>query len=172
AARDVREPEAVRLAGEYDIWDKRDPDADVLQFGLRSKELTEEDWKWLLTVREPDRQDEYALGMSNVTLMKLLQDGRLLQRYQQARDKSVIEKNGFTVAFEGLTFLACNASHFNSLLFTAGIQPRHDALLGFCWRDDRWKVSLYGVPHRPDLDLSPIAAKRGGGGHRQACGFE
>jgi hypothetical protein len=35
----------------------------------------------------------------------------------------------------------------------------------------KWTVSLYGVPHRPDLDLSPIAVKHGGGGHRQACGF-
>ena len=32
-------------------------------------------------------------------------------------------------------------------------------------------VSLYGSPHRPDLDLSPIAREFGGGGHRQACGF-
>ncbi|TXH43088.1 MAG: hypothetical protein E6Q97_34725 [Desulfurellales bacterium] len=33
--RRVSEPTLIRLAGEYDIWDHRDPDAKALQFGLR-----------------------------------------------------------------------------------------------------------------------------------------
>ncbi len=36
-ARLVSEPLAVRLAGEYDIWDKRDPRAELFQHGLRSR---------------------------------------------------------------------------------------------------------------------------------------
>lgn len=48
--RSVNEPYAVQLAGEYDIWDKRNPDADVFQLGLRSKDLTAADWNELLTV--------------------------------------------------------------------------------------------------------------------------
>ena len=39
--RQVQEPYAVRLAGEYDIWDKRDPNADVFQMGLRSCDISE-----------------------------------------------------------------------------------------------------------------------------------
>jgi NTP pyrophosphatase (non-canonical NTP hydrolase) len=34
--RVVEEPELIRLAGEYDIWDLRDPNAKPLQFGLRA----------------------------------------------------------------------------------------------------------------------------------------
>ena len=34
-----------------------------------------------------------------------------------------------------------------------------------------WSVSLYHAKHRKELDLSLIAVKYGGGGHRGACGF-
>jgi hypothetical protein len=156
----VIEPMAVRLAGEYDVWDKRDPDADLFQHGLRAQELTDAIWDELLDGSRTDRVAE------------LLERGRYLQYAQQQQDASIIKRNGFTVVWEGLRFLACNASRYNSHLFTAAIQPEHEALLGFNWTGRRWRVSLYGAPLRPDLDLSGIARKYGGGGHRQACGFE
>lgn len=158
--RAVHEPLAVRLAGEYDIWDKRDPDADLFQHGLRSQALTEEDWNELL------RTDGSSLPY------KLLNQGRCVAYAKEQEDKSIIRSNGFTLQWEGLTWLACNAARYNSHLFTAGIEPKHDALLGFCLRaNGKWSVSLYGCLNKPDLDLSAIAKKHGGGGHRQACGF-
>lgn len=39
--RKVHEPLAVRLAGEYDIWDRRDPAAELFQHGLRSRDLSD-----------------------------------------------------------------------------------------------------------------------------------
>lgn len=162
-ARTVNEPLAVRLAGEYDVWDKRDPNAEVFQHGLRSQELSDEDWSFLL-------QENTYFHLALVGA--LWKQGRYVQYAKTRENESIIAKNGFTLQWEGLTFLACNASHYNSHLFTAGIKPEHEALLGFCLRaNGKWSVSLYGVPHRPDLDLSAIAAKYGGGGHRQACGF-
>lgn len=160
----VPEPFAVRLAGEYDIWDKRDDRADLFQHGLRSQELTPEVWEKLLN---SDATEGYASEVQ-----KLLYQGKGIAFAKTRENESIIGKNGFTVHWEGLTFLACNASQYNSHLFTAGIKPEHEALLGFCLRaNGKWTVSLYGVPHRPDLDLSVIAVKHGGGGHRQACGF-
>lgn len=157
--RDVEEPLAVRLAGEYDIWDKRDPDADLFQHGLRSQPLAKGEWEALL-----EDDDEF--------IERLLEQAIVVKYAKAAENESIIEKNGFTIQWEGLTFLCCNAGSYNSHLFTAGIKPEHEGLLGFCLRaNGRWTVSLYGVPHRPDVDLSGIAAKYGGGGHRQACGF-
>lgn len=170
SARKVNEPLAVRLAGEYDIWDKRDPNADLFQYGLRSQDLGENMWDLLLVLPESDADGRQDIG--TITVEALLDGGLCLAYAKGKENESIIKKNGFTVRFEGLTFLACNASHYNSLLFTAGVQPEHEGLLGFCLRaNGKWSVSLYGVPHRPDVDLSPIAAKYGGGGHRQACGF-
>jgi hypothetical protein len=157
--RAVKEPLAVRLAGEYDVWDKRDPRAELFQHGLRAKALNASDWEALL-----DRDSQMWVG-------HLLDLGRPVQFAAKQANQETIEAFGFTVRFEGLTFLACNTARYNSHLFAAGMRPQHDALMGFNWTGREWKVSLYATPNRPELDLSKIAAKYGGGGHKQACGF-
>jgi nanoRNase/pAp phosphatase (c-di-AMP/oligoRNAs hydrolase) len=43
--------------------------------------------------------------------------------------------------------------------------------MGFYYTGKDWAFSLYHAKHRTDLDLSTIAVKYGGGGHRGACGF-
>ena len=162
-ARMVVEPLAVLLAGEYDIWDKRDPRADLFQHGLRSRELDAGWWAQMLDT-EP---------AGSFPVLALLEGGQAIAYAKANENKSIIEKNGFTVQWEGLTFLCCNAGQYNSHLFEAGIRPEHDGLLGFCLRKSgRWSVSLYGVPGKPDIDFSVIARKHGGGGHKQACGFQ
>lgn len=157
--RKVREPLAVRLAGEYDIWDRRDPDAELFQHGLRSQELSENDWQKLLEV------DPAPI------VPKLLQQARIVHYAKTRENQLTIEANGFDLNWEGTSFLACNAGQYNSHLFASGVKPHHEALLGFAWRASKWSVSLYGVPNHPEKDLSVIANKYGGGGHKQACGF-
>lgn len=156
--REVSEPLAVRLAGEYDIWDKRDPDAETFQFGLRSRDLTDAEWKILLSI------DRDSLTPC------LILDGRMLQRYQREQDASVV-KRAFEVKWEGLTFLALNTARCNSLTFESAAQPIHDGLMGFYFDGQKYRVSLYHSPHHKEHDLSLIAVKYGGGGHRGACGF-
>ncbi len=163
-SREVSEPLAVRLAGEYDIWDKRDERAETFQFGLRSQELSETDWFILLT----------GDGPSIHLVDKLLAQGEMLQRYQQRNDAGVVNYRSFLMEFEGLKFLTLNTARCNSLTFAAKDVPEtgHDAICGFFWTGKTWKVSLYHARHRMDLDLSKIAVKHGGGGHKGACGFE
>lgn len=150
------EPLAVTLAGRYDVWDL---DEDVLnfQYGLKARFFDAKVFENL--VQYSDCSIE-------------IEQGKLLRYVSDQENAQIIASNGFTVHWEGLTFLACNAGRYNSQLFEAGIRPEHDGLIGFCLRaGGRWSVSLYGVPGKPDIDLSTIATKHGGGGHRQACGF-
>jgi len=159
--RKVVEPWAVRLAGEYDIWDKRDDNAELFQHGLRSEELYPNTWDALLSTSVGDEG----------TVARLLNQGRALQYARTKENASVIKEIGFTLKWEGLTFLACNAARYNSLLFTEGLTPDHDACFGFKWTGKDWSVSLYHAPGKEHHDLSKIAVKHGGGGHRGACGF-
>lgn len=184
--RKVVEPVAVRLAGEYDIWDKRDWRADILQFGLRSRELTEYDWGALLSVCRPtidELEGLIAVGHDRnliepdgtslpAVLHGLLDAGTILRRYQQRTDVSVMSRS-FIVEWEGLKLLALNTARCNSLSFAAKDKPEtgHDALMGFYYDGKGWNVSLYHAEHRKDLDLSKIAVRYSGGGHRGACGF-
>ena len=75
--------------------------------------------------------------------------------------------------WEGLNFIVLNTGRFNSLTFAALDKPEtgHDALLGYMFNGKCWTVSLYHAKHRTDIDLSLIAVKHGGGGHKGACGF-
>lgn len=158
----VDEPLAVTLAGEYDIWDKRDPDAELFQHGLRSCEV---DWQLLMEAR---------CGTGVAYVVKLLEAGKVLQFSRLKENESVIKGQGFDLEFEGHLFLACNHARCNSLLFTAGLRPEHDGCLAFKWDGGKkkWGVSLYGRPGKPDIDFSAITVRYGGGGHKQACGFE
>lgn len=159
--RRVLEPRAVRLVGEYDIWDRRDPDADLFQHGLRSRDLNDEIWRNML---QPG-----SFGDAEVIL--LLSAGEAIQYAKTKENASIIKASGFDVEFEGLKFLACNAARYNSHLFTAGVKPEHDGLLGFNWAEGQWRISLYHAEGKEHHDLSLIATKYGGGGHRGACGF-
>lgn len=184
--RKVSEPLAVRLAGEYDVFDQRDPNAALFQFGLKSRDLSAFDWSQMLSIEKPsidDLEKMAAIGLKDVmypdgtvipaTVYGLLEGGKPLQYARGVEYSEVIRQQGFTVKWEGLTFLCCNSHELDirSHLFEAGIKPEHDALLGFTFNGKSWRVSLYGVPGKPDVDLTPIAKKYKGGGHRQACGF-
>lgn len=160
-ARTVNEPLAVRLAGEYDIWDKRDPDAETFQYALRAQ------------IRIPFELLFESSERGREMTHQVLADGQAAQRYSRNVDTSICNSRTWLMEWEGLKFLCVNSARFNSLLFASKDVPEtgHDALLGFCFDGKCWTVSLYHAKHRTDLDLSEIAKKHGGGGHRGACGF-
>lgn len=159
--RQVSEPSAVRLAGEYDVFDHRDPDAITFQFGLNAAELSDGDWATLLSENKA----------ADVLVQQLLVNGRTARRYQERMDAGLVSNRSFTWRFEGLNFLCLNTARCNSLTFAAAIKPEHDALLGFYYNGRKWTVSMYHAPGREHWDLSRIAVRHGGGGHAGACGF-
>lgn len=168
------EPYAVQLAGEYDIWDHRNPDAVPFQFGLRSVKAEELDWGKLLdTTLHEEISAMHPPQTSELYAEELLKVGRAIHEYQQRTDAGICKAVSFLVDFEGLKFLAMNTTARNSQAFAAKDEPEtgHDALLKFNFTGEKWDVSLYHARHRTDLDLSKIAVKYGGGGHRGACGF-
>jgi oligoribonuclease NrnB/cAMP/cGMP phosphodiesterase (DHH superfamily) len=169
--RKVVEPYAVRLAGEYDIWDKRDPNAELFQYGLKTQPLTVDDWAEFLRV-DPPNATPLQKELSHSVVTELLEKGRALKYAREQEYKEVILCQGFDAVFAGNTYLACNSHELDirSQLFEAGIKSHHEGLLGFTWTGSEWRVSLYGIPGK-DIDHSLIAVSYGGGGHKNACGF-
>lgn len=157
----VSEPLAVRLAGEYDIWDKRDPNAELFQHGLRTIDLDEARW-WVW----------FFEHTNDNCVNDLCERGQALSFARTQENASIIKAMGFDLEWEGLKFLACNHARYNSHLFAAGLRPDHDACFGFKYSKGKWEVSLYHAPGKEHHDLSQIAVKHGGGGHRGACGFQ
>lgn len=160
--RRVIEPMAVTLVGEYDVWDHKPSNGDdvTFQFGLDS--VAEIEWDTLL---------EIDSGAARGLVAEMLLFGEAAQACYKKRDADIVTARGFDVEMDGLMFRALNTARCNSQTFEAAIKPHHDGCLAFWFDGIQFNVSLYGVPHKPDLDLSKIAVARGGGGHKQACGF-
>lgn len=162
--RRVSEPELIRLAGEYDIWDHRDPDGKALQFGLRG--LHEEKLKVLVHGQFEGCADAGTL------LRSTIENGHSIKSYCDRNNAEYAAAYSQTIQWEGMAFCALNiGQRGNSDLLAGGIKPEHDALFAWRWTGNAVLVSLYHAPGKEHLDLSKIAVRYGGGGHRGACGF-
>lgn len=159
--RSVREPLLLRLLGEWDIWDKRDPACEFVQLGLMAQDSPND------FIRE-------ALQSSfpNIRLDGLISTGKQIAVYRHNIDLR-LRSSMQRVEFGGATFIACN-TRGNSLTFRPSLDvvPDAEALLMWFRSGSICKVSLYSHPDHPDIDLSRIAIAMGGGGHKGACGFE
>lgn len=159
--RDVKEPLALTLAGEYDVWDKSDHRAEKFQFGLTALRADQFECRALLG-RGGDSQTE-----------EIVAKGEAAMDWQQSFASQVCEERSYVRKWEGRTFCVLASCHArNSMWFPQEAIPKEcDALM--CWRYDgnRVNFSLYHAPGHEEHDLSQIAVKYGGGGHRGACGF-
>ena len=167
--RTVSEPELIRLAGEYDVWDNRDPDAKALQFGLWA--LSNKDYRILVESQFAGPSEDYA-GYGTTPLVAALANGYAIKSYCDRQNAEYSAAYSQTIQWEGLTFCALNiGQRGNSDLLRGGIKPEHQACFAWRWTGDAVLVSLYHAPGHTQHDLSLIATKYGGGGHRGACGF-
>lgn len=158
--RKVSEPILITLVGEYDVWDKRDYRAELVQLGLGIL-----DFKALSTIVYYEFED----GPSDRFLESCIHTGNIIAQYVDKKNADHATHNAHVVKFEGLNFMCLNGRG-NSLSFKSVASPIYDGLMMWFYNGKICKVSLYG--NGKDIDLSKIALKYGGGGHRNACGFE
>lgn len=159
----VSEPKLIRLAGMYDVWDHRDQDGKALQFGLRA--LSDSDLSRLV-------QNQFSGEPTGVKLDDVITQGRAIKTYCDRQNDEYSAAYSQTIRWEGLTFCALNiGQRGNSDLLRGGITPEHEACFAWRWTGDAVMVSLYHVDNHTHHDLSKIAVKYGGGGHKGACGF-
>lgn len=77
-------------------------------------------------------------------------------------------KLGFETEFEGVKFFAVNLGHCNSEYFKSLPEGEYDGFMPFSFNGDLFTVSMYSKT----VDVSEIAKKYGGGGHKGASGFQ
>lgn len=153
--RTVSEPLLVRLAGEYDVWDKRDKRAETLQYGLRASGFSINDGHLLA---DDDNTDRWVYQSSQI------------EEYSKITRREVAKRMSYRTKWYGLTFCVLNGGG-SSLHFEGADMEGVDALMSWVHDGSKVKVSLYHAPGQTERDLSEIAKDMGGGGHRGACGF-
>lgn len=157
--RRVVEPYAVQLLGEHDIWNHTNPETTPFQYAMQGEKSP--DWELLLTGSSENRPD---------AIYPLIVKGAAIQDYLAVTEAQLANEAGYDADFEGLKFRVLNTPKKGSMQFDASIKDHHDGCLRYYWNGETWSCSLYGVAHKKNADLSIIAKKYGGGGHKQACG--
>lgn len=151
-------PRIVKLLGDYDVWKfKYGSDTRHLQSGIRL--LDTDPWlpKWV---------EWFCNGDAAVGWM--IENGIIATQYRDNYYAGLIKAWSFQAEFEGHSAVCCNAGSVSSDLFDTA--PESDLMMPFVFDGRQWTVSIY--TRYPDIDCSKLAAKYGGGGHRQAAGFQ
>jgi len=157
--RDI--PYAVALLAEYDVGDHSNPDTLPFQYGLRIENTLPESNIWSVLLEE-----EYTVSSVNNTL----EDGKAIIAYNSQSDERYARRTYFVTLFEGYSCVAINKALTNSLLFES-IKFDKDIMIAFCWngKNSCWVVTLY--TDKEEIDVSVLAKRHGGGGHKGAAGF-
>jgi len=157
-------PFAVELIGAADTWQKDRPDWESMVNPFCMTLLTE---NWAITYSEWRH-----LFQDDTTVTWLANDGRLMLRCVNRMQAALIKQQAFTFDFEGYRFLTVIGGEKGSHRFKSIWDPtKYDGMMVIQFiNGNLWKYSLYADDS--DMDMSDIAKKYGGGGHKGAAGFQ
>lgn len=148
-------PLALKNIEDRDLWKFQLPQTKEVVAALYSYEMTFEIWDEL---------------MQNHNIAKLYSEGLTLERKFNKDCKSLVEYMTRSVKFEGYTVPLINVPHMYS-----------SEVGNILAKNNLFSISYYDTPeHRKfslrstdeGVDVSEIAIKYGGGGHRNAAGFK
>jgi oligoribonuclease NrnB/cAMP/cGMP phosphodiesterase (DHH superfamily) len=153
-------PTIVKMLGRYDVWDFSEYGSiplNALQVGIKlwDHHPKSANWKgWLA---------------SNTKVEEISTQGEAILRFRESTYAGYIQNFAFHTTFENYKAVCCNAPEFRNQLFDSVDPTTYDIMVPFSFNGKTWKVSLYTT--NPAIDVSEIAKKYGGGGHKQAAGF-
>ena len=152
-------PLAVHLIGDYDKWALEMPWSLEFHLGLQiyPTRPLEAIWADLLV---SDCDDSLAL------VQKIIDEGITCRKFRDAMCDDYCAAWGWETIFEGTRCFAQGIYRFGSTAF-GDLIKKYVICLSYEFLGDRWIVGLYSIY----VDVSEIAKKYGGGGHKGAAGF-
>lgn len=150
-------PIFCKLIGDRDVWTwKYGNDTKFFCLGMDGCENEPYDEIWM------------NLFNFNKLTYDIIKDGSIMQRYKESYAKDYVTSKAFETSFEGYNVLAMNVAIAGSDWFDSINKSQYDILMVFSTGTGRyWSYSLYS----DTVDVSEIAKKYGGGGHKGAAGF-
>jgi oligoribonuclease NrnB/cAMP/cGMP phosphodiesterase (DHH superfamily) len=154
-------PQAVTLIGDRDIWQMAYPETRAFSEGLFQERIDPTN----------DRLWEPLLDDEAERVRRLIERGRVLYDARLKSIKDVVSHYGFVTSFEGHRTMVVNHrgnGDMGEFIRKAGYE------LAYCYVEAvrngilQTVVTLYS----DQIDVSEIARKFGGGGHRGAAGFQ
>ena len=146
-------PDIVRYCADRDMWRWREPDSRAYNAGLRTYPHDLNVWNDLARFSGTK---------------KLIQEGTAILKYQQSLiDQHV--KRAVPVTIDGHSGYGCECTCLDLVSEIAG-ELATRAKFGVTWHQ-KGNNYIYSLRSRGDFDVSEVARRLGGGGHRNAAGF-
>ena len=170
-------PQFISLLGRYDIWDQSDKNKwnrRILPFHY-GMELNKtfpafddgfEIWDRLIGMV----QDHHFRDLDE-WIDDTMYKGKIAKKAVESLYHSGLSSVYHEVEFEGMRAIVANTFIKSTQFFESKYNPEiHDVMVAWSWNGkyDEYGVGIYTTK---DIDLSLIAKKYGGGGHKQASGF-
>jgi len=150
-------PEFVRLVNDWDVW--------IHKYGLRTRHFQ----AGLKLIDAAPDGAEWLRMFNGAYLDEICKTGKVAYEAEQAFNAAYLDQCGYTRKFEGMNCLVLNRAQANSE--AAGKRlAEHDCFVTWYYSGSRYIVRMYTGKY--DIDVSVTAVKYGGGGHKQAAGFD
>jgi oligoribonuclease NrnB/cAMP/cGMP phosphodiesterase (DHH superfamily) len=162
---DTGRPPLVSYVEDRDLWRHKLPDSEVINAYIATLPFTFEAWEQASQLMLSDQE-------AGVSLSQAKQWGQMAQQktLQYVRE---VTKNTRSVNFEGLAVPCVNAPQVDISELLDGVCkqfPDAPFVVGWWQRGDG--IFQYSLRSRGDFDVSEVAKKHGGGGHKSAAGFQ
>ena len=165
---DEKVPYGIQLLGEHDVFNHSDENCLPFEYGLKSYDTDPNSKIWEEIFANRSSGDIF--GPANLVDM-LVREGHVITKYIESNFSFLAKSYAYEKEIDGLKFLVANNPHRTSQYFDSiWDEEKYDGVLSYFWNGLTWKVSVY--TYRDDVDLSILAEKYGGGGHKKAAGFE
>jgi len=158
-------PLTVKLLGRYDVYDFTDDRTLPFQYGMRLLDTkpNSEEWKVHfhkyidLTV---EKYIEY--------IQSIVDEGNIVLKYISEEDELYCKQYAFPMTFEGYNCVVLNRGLSNVKVFDSRSKD-YQIMIAYVFDGRKYAVSLYTID--TTIDVSAIAKKYKGGGHKSAAGF-
>lgn len=153
-------PLGVQLINDWDVWNHFIPETKPFMIALNSHQFCWKSPKQALWGQLMNTEND------NVTKI-LYEAGKSMIDYRDGWSMKLRERYGFVIELEGYKVYCLNLGNANSEFFGELIDE-YDAVMTFCFNGELFNASIYSDGN---VDVSEIAKKFGGGGHKGASGF-
>lgn len=150
-------PMVVKYLGDYDVWAfKYGHETSVFQSATKLYDADPKSSIW-----------QKWLNVHYIPTVEL-EEGQIALDYRTNYYKDVVSQISYETEFEGYNCIVCNMPFCGSQLFDPIIKD-YDILIAFYFDGSNYVISFY--TKKDNIDVSKLAVKYGGGGHRQASSF-
>lgn len=152
-------PLGIELLAKNDLFDLRDPRVRPFEFAMQS-----------FGVNSPDDKIWTDLFENRLDIDEMVEEGERILGWINVRNYRLVRSMAFESEIDGLKCICANMPQgYSSFYDSLENRDSYDVMINFYMnRKRKWNLSFYSS--KLGVDVSRLAAKFGGGGHRGAAG--